>query len=289
MLEKKYARSQEETQMIPRVRNKLTYSNVIASLALFVALGGVAVAAGLPRHSVGPKQLKRGAVTAAKIRKGAVNSAKLARGSVVAGKIAMNAVSAGNIVNGTIISSKLGKSSVTNSAIANGVVGTNKLGNEVVTTSKLAKEDVTTEKLKNGSVTNAKLGDDIGPLIGTLRSGQTLRGIVYASGTDEAGAGKTIASTTVSYSFPLLNPPATNIVDPNTATTAECPGITGGSGQTPQASAGNLCVYVTGKQNALTPTFPASASNRLGFSIETKSGGVAGDFWVVGQWAVTAP
>ena len=31
---------------------------MIATIALFVALGGVAVAAGLPKNSVGPKQLK---------------------------------------------------------------------------------------------------------------------------------------------------------------------------------------------------------------------------------------
>jgi hypothetical protein len=275
--------------MIPRVRNKLTYSNVIASLALFVALSGIAVAAGLPKNSVGPKQLKRGAVTAAKIRKGAVKTAKLGRGAVTAGKLAPGSVTAGNIVNGTIVASKLGKGSVTNPAIANGVVGTNKLGNEVVTTSKLAKEDVTTDKIRNGAVTAAKLDDGVGPLVGNLRSGQTLRGVLYASGSDEAGGGKTIASTAVSFQFPLAGAPALNVVDPNTATTAACPGITGSGGQNPQAAAGNLCVYVTGKQNALTPTFPASASNRLGFAVETKSEGAVGDFWVVGQWAVTAP
>ena len=70
---------EEIPKVIARIRNKLTYSNVIASLALFVALGGVAVAAGLPKNSVGPKQLKKNAVTAAKIKKGAVNSAKIAR------------------------------------------------------------------------------------------------------------------------------------------------------------------------------------------------------------------
>jgi hypothetical protein len=279
MLVKKYARYREETKVISPIRKKLTYSNAIASLALFVALGGIAVAAGLPKNSVGPRQLRRGAVTAAKIRKGAVNRAKLA----------LNSVSAGNIVNGTIIASKLGRSSVTNPAIANGVVGTNKLGNGVVTTSKLAREGVTTEKIKNGAVTAAKLDDGVGPLVGNLRPGQTLRGVVYASGSDEAGGGKTIASTAVSFQFPLASPPALNIVDPNTATTAACPGVTGGTGQSPQAAPGNLCVYVTGKENATTPTFPASASNRLGFAIETKSAGAAGSFWVVGQWAVTAP
>ena len=219
--------------MFSPIRKKLSFSNVVACLALFVALGGVAVAAGLPKNSVGPKQLKRGAVTAAKIRKGAVNAAKLARGSVVPGKIAMNAVSAGNLVNGTVvagklgsgsvIASKLGRGAVTNPAIANGVVGTNKLGNEVVTTAKIAKEDVTTDKLRNGSVTTAKLDNDIGPLIGTLRSGQTLRGIVYVSGSDPTGTGGVIASTSVSYPFPLAAAPALNVVDPNTSPTAACP------------------------------------------------------------------
>ena len=47
--------NREETDD-PAIRKKLTYSNVIASLALFVALGGVAVAAGLPNNSVGTKQ-----------------------------------------------------------------------------------------------------------------------------------------------------------------------------------------------------------------------------------------
>ena len=54
--------------MNSRLRPKLTYSNVIATIALFVALGGAAVAAGLPKNSVGTKQLKRGAVTAAKLQ-----------------------------------------------------------------------------------------------------------------------------------------------------------------------------------------------------------------------------
>ncbi len=49
-----------------RFRPRLTYANVIASLALFVALGGSAVAAGLAKNSVGPNQIKKGAVTARK-------------------------------------------------------------------------------------------------------------------------------------------------------------------------------------------------------------------------------
>jgi hypothetical protein len=54
-------------------RAKLTYANVVATLALFIALaGGTAFAATqmLPKNSVGPKQLKKGAVTPSKLAKG---------------------------------------------------------------------------------------------------------------------------------------------------------------------------------------------------------------------------
>src|SRR4051794_36397636 len=97
MLERKYARYQEETKMIPRIRKKLTFSNAIASLALFVALGGAAVAAGLPNNSIGAKKLKKGAVTTKKLRKEAVTNLKLRNGAVSASKIAGGAVTLGAI------------------------------------------------------------------------------------------------------------------------------------------------------------------------------------------------
>jgi hypothetical protein len=54
---------------------KLTYANVTASLALFIALGGTSYAVTrLPRNSVGNRQLKSNAVTSGKIRDGAVGS-----------------------------------------------------------------------------------------------------------------------------------------------------------------------------------------------------------------------
>lgn len=271
--------------MIRSLRSRITYSNVIATIALFVALGGAAVAANLPRNSVGPKQLKRGAVTAAKIRKQAVTSPKLAPQSVIAGKLAANSVGPGNIGNGAVTSSKLAKNSVVNAAIANGVVGTNKLGNEVVTTAKLDNGSVTTVKLANGSVTAAKLSGEIGPLLGTLKSGQTLRGSFNIGGGtgDAAQAGQ-------SFQFPLEGTPKAEVISPATATTAACPGITGTAGQTPQAAAGQLCVYVTNVSNVSPAgvTIRGVALNRLGFGLEA-SGEVAGNFAASGQWAVTAP
>jgi Collagen triple helix repeat (20 copies) len=52
------------------LRRHLTYANVAATLALFLALGGAAYAATqLPKNSVGTNQLRKEAVTAAKIAK----------------------------------------------------------------------------------------------------------------------------------------------------------------------------------------------------------------------------
>lgn len=51
-----------------KIKGKLTFANVTACLALFVALGGVSYAATqLPKNSVGAKQIKKSAVTPAKL------------------------------------------------------------------------------------------------------------------------------------------------------------------------------------------------------------------------------
>ena len=64
------------------VRKRLTYANVMSSIAVFlVVAGGTALAASqLGKNTVGPKQLKENAVTATKIKDGAVTAGKLSRG-----------------------------------------------------------------------------------------------------------------------------------------------------------------------------------------------------------------
>lgn len=275
--------------MIAAVRKRVSYSNVIATMALFIALGGVAVAAGLPRNSVGANQLKRGAVTAAKIRKQAVNSAKLAPKSVIAGKLAENSVGPGNIGNGAVTTAKLAANSVIASTIKNSVITTNKLNNEAVTTTKLGKESVATAKLDNESVTSAKLGkgsvtaaklsDEVGPLLGTLKSGQTLRGVF------DMGAESKEVRGAASFQFPLLKAPTTNILKVG-QTTAACPGLGGGE-ETPQAAPGQLCVYPITEPPGLNLTI--DITNRLGFGLAAFYPAAAPGNEVGGMWAVTAP
>ncbi|MDT7784339.1 MAG: hypothetical protein QOF58_2758 [Pseudonocardiales bacterium] len=55
------------------MRGRLTYSNVMATVAVFVVLGGTGYAAfSLPKSSVGTKQLKKNAVTSKKLDNGGV-------------------------------------------------------------------------------------------------------------------------------------------------------------------------------------------------------------------------
>lgn len=65
-----------------------TYADVVATLALFIALGGASYAAiQLPKNSVGTRQLKKNAVTAKKIRKKAVTAKKLMHNAVNSSKV----------------------------------------------------------------------------------------------------------------------------------------------------------------------------------------------------------
>jgi hypothetical protein len=263
---------------------QLNFANVIAMVALFVALGGIAVAAGLPRNSVGQNQLKRGAVTQAKIARAAVTAGKLGPKAVIAGKLGPNSVLPGNIGNGAITSAKIGAGAVIASSIKNGVITTNKLQNNAVTTQKLAESAVTSNNLANNSVTPAKLSKEFGPLINPLKSGQTLQGSFAIGG---AGKELTLAVGGETFQFPLASAPAANVLNPG-ATTPACPGL--GSGQAPAAVAGNLCLYVTTATNVKLPLVaPATGLTRFGFGLEATAEDKEKPFSAFGQWAVTAP
>ena len=58
-----------------RVRSHFSYANVMASVAVFIALGGTSYAVSqLPRNSVGAKQIRPSAVGASELRTSAVRS-----------------------------------------------------------------------------------------------------------------------------------------------------------------------------------------------------------------------
>jgi hypothetical protein len=70
------------------MRPRLTYANVMATIAVFIALGGASYAAlKLPKNSVGAKQLKKSAVVTAKIKNEAITAAKVKKGTLTGTQI----------------------------------------------------------------------------------------------------------------------------------------------------------------------------------------------------------
>jgi hypothetical protein len=65
--------------MIDRLRARLSYANVMATIAVFIALGGSSYAAiNLPRNSVGASEIKTGAVRSAEIKDRSIRTSDLA-------------------------------------------------------------------------------------------------------------------------------------------------------------------------------------------------------------------
>lgn len=80
--------------MLGRLLKHLTYANVVSSLCLFLALGGVAWAASLPRNSVGAQQIRANAVGAPEITTNAVGAPEIRRNAVGASELRDGALTA---------------------------------------------------------------------------------------------------------------------------------------------------------------------------------------------------
>jgi hypothetical protein len=89
---------------VKRIGKRLTYANVMSSIAVFLLLGGGAAFAAhrLGKHTVGAKQLKANAVTAKKIRKNAVTHRKLRANAVTGGKVKDGSLTGADINLGTV-------------------------------------------------------------------------------------------------------------------------------------------------------------------------------------------
>ena len=76
----------DRLMLASRLRTWLSFANVVSVLALFLALGGSAYAAGvLPVNSVGTPQLKAGSVTSGKVKDGTLKAVDFARNQLKAG------------------------------------------------------------------------------------------------------------------------------------------------------------------------------------------------------------
>jgi hypothetical protein len=124
---------------------RITYANVVSTLALCLALGGVSYAAvKLPKNSVVSSTIKNGQVKNKDLGKNAVTSAKLKDGSVADADLGTN-LSGAKLADGSVAGGKLG-SGIDGGKLADGSVGAAKLAAGVTTPA-------------DGSITSAKIAD----------------------------------------------------------------------------------------------------------------------------------
>ena len=103
------------------MRIRLSYANVMATLAVFIALGGGAYAAlSLPAGSVHSQQIAKNAVRAKQIAKRAVRKKELARNAVRSRKIKDGRVKSFDLAEASVTSAKLADDSVSSAKLAGG-------------------------------------------------------------------------------------------------------------------------------------------------------------------------
>jgi hypothetical protein len=122
---------------------------------------------------------------------------------------------------------------------------------------------------------------DPGPLLETLPSGRTLRGVYAASG----GEGLQMS---ISYPLPLAkNSTKTAFLDPADPRPEGCP--TTGADEVAEAAPGWLCVYQTNEDANNNIESRSLQWGRFGFFISAGAINPALNIFLEGRWAVTAP
>ena len=87
-----------------KILKRLSYANVMSTLAVFLVLGGGAAYAA---KKIGSHELRGGAVTTAKIKRNAVTRSKIKAKAISTAKIANGAVTNGRLANGSVSLEKL--------------------------------------------------------------------------------------------------------------------------------------------------------------------------------------
>jgi hypothetical protein len=134
-----------------RIR-RLSPSTLIASVALFVALGGTGYALTIPINSVGTGQLRAQAVHISDLANGAVIRSKLGAGAVGTDQLGTGQVSANKYADASIAGSKLANAVITNPKLASAAVSNSKLGSNSVSASKIGADQVGASELKTLNV-----------------------------------------------------------------------------------------------------------------------------------------
>jgi hypothetical protein len=97
--------------LIAAAAARLSYANVIATAALFIALGGSAWA--LAKNSVGSRQIENGAVRSQEIRNAGVRGADVGAGAIQGANVAERTLGGAHLASGSLSGAEVGDDTLT--------------------------------------------------------------------------------------------------------------------------------------------------------------------------------
>lgn len=140
-----------------KVRKSLSYANLMASFAVFLALGGTAVAVQqAAKNSVTSKSIKDASVTGKDVKDDSLTGADVDEGTLAGVR---PGGPAGGDLSGTYPNPALGPDSVGTDEIAAGGVTNTDIGEGAVTGIKLGLSSVDTSKIQNDAVQTQDIAD----------------------------------------------------------------------------------------------------------------------------------
>jgi acyl carrier protein len=130
---------------------------LIACLALFMTLGGTALAVGVAKNSIRSAQIVDGTVRTMDLRDDSVNAPKIAANAVGAEEIAENAVASPEVAADSLTAGDLAATSVASSEVADNTLTANDLGPDSVGASEIQADAVGSSELAADSVRSSEL------------------------------------------------------------------------------------------------------------------------------------
>ncbi len=267
--------------MLRTASGHLTYSNVVASLALFIALGGVGYAAvKLPKNSVGRSQIKKNAVIGSKVRTGSLTGSDVKNSSLTGSDVKNSSLTGSDVKNSSLTGSDVKNSSLTGTDVKDGSLSAKDFSGSV--------QGAPGPQGPQGP--QGAKGDPFDE----LPSGRTLKGVYDVGGTS-TGAEGSLVQHSISFAVPLPADPTAHVVASGGTPPAAC---AGGTPAAPRADPGHLCVFeqlgsnraAIGPDNITDPTENAAGKgDKTGFGIFVQASGSPAFFGSRGGWAATAP
>ena len=171
------SKSTKPMGLLARLLQHLTYANVVATIALFLALGtsgayavnewtgkniknGTITSVDVKNGTISAADVKNGTLSGADIKDGTIAGEEMAPGAVTREKVAAAAVGSQEVENGTITGDDIKDGTISRTEVAPGAVGSQEVENGTITGDDIKDGTITSGNIKNGTLGDIDIEDN---------------------------------------------------------------------------------------------------------------------------------